>query len=422
MQSAADSVQSDPGLDRLRRMQRLALALLLGAAALFVVARLFESHHPAIGYLRAFGEAALIGGLADWFAVTALFRHPLGLPIPHTAILPRNQARMADALGRFVEQHFLSPEVVAGKLATIDFGSALGAWLAEPARQAPVADALARFLPQVLDAGGAEPGRNLIRRGVTEGLRRVQAADLAADLLEALTARDQHQALLDEVVRQADRFLREAEPELRARVAQKTAWLWKKLGVDAAIADRIIEAAEQALAELNADPEHAWRKRLTGMVREYVVALRTQPEQRARAESLKQALLDHPALGEYVTRLWDDLRASIREDVAATQSRIRSSLQGSLARLGELLLAEPALRASLNQWLREALSDLARSRRIEVAELIAQTVKSWDARTLSDRIERAIGRDLQYIRVNGTLIGGLIGVALHAVSRTLLPL
>jgi uncharacterized membrane-anchored protein YjiN (DUF445 family) len=421
MRNSADSLRSDPGLDRLRRMQRLALALLLGAAALFVVARLFEAHHPAIGYLRAFGEAALIGGLADWFAVTALFRHPLGLPIPHTAILPRNQARMADALGRFVEQHFLSPEVVAGKLAMIDFGGAVGAWLAAPARQVAVADALARFLPQVLDAGGADPGRNLIRHGVTEGLRRVQAADLAADLIEALTAHDQHQALLDEVVRQAERFLRESEPELRARVAQKTAWLWKRLGMDAAISDRIIEAAEQALAEVNADPEHAWRKRLSEMVREYVVALRTQPVQRARADALKQALLDHPLLGDYVARLWDDLRASIREDVVAPQSQVRASLQDSLARLGELLLSEPGLRESLNQWLRDTLSDLARPGRVEVAELIAETVRGWDARTLSDRIERAIGRDLQYIRLNGTLIGGLIGVALHAVSRGLLP-
>jgi uncharacterized membrane-anchored protein YjiN (DUF445 family) len=295
----------------------------------------------------------------------------------------------------------------------------LGTWLSDPAQRQPVADALARFLPQVLDAGGSEPGRNLIRHGVSEGLRRLELADLGADLLDALTARNQHQALMDEVVRQAERFLRDVEPGLRARVAEKTAWLWKKLGLDAAISDRIIEAAEQALAEVNADPEHEWRKRVTDMVREFAHALRHSPEHRNRAETLKQTLLDHPALGEYVGRLWDALRASIREDVQAPQSHIRLGLETSLSKLGALLLAEPGLRDSLNDWLRRTLAELARRQRFEVAELISQTVKGWDTRTLSERIERAIGRDLQYIRVNGTLIGGLIGLAIHAVSQAL---
>jgi uncharacterized membrane-anchored protein YjiN (DUF445 family) len=400
-------------------MQRLALAMLLVAAAVYLVARLLEARHPLFGYVRAFGEAALIGGLADWFAVTALFRRPLGLPIPHTAILPTNKARMGEALGRFVERHFLSPEVVADKLADVDLATALGEWLMDRDRSAPVADALARFLPQVLDAAGEEPARELIRTGAAQALERVEMAPLAAEILETLTAHNKHQELVDELILQAERFLREAEPEIRARVGQKTAWLWKRLGVDVAISDRLIEAAQQALSEASLDPAHSWRQRFTEMIREYVHALRNSPEYGERAEALKHALLEHPVLGDYLGRLWDDLRARIRDDVQQPSSRIRANLEASLTHLGRLLLADPQLRTALNEWLRGMLIQLARGRRIEVAQLISDTVNSWDARTLSDRIELAIGRDLQFIRVNGTLIGGLIGLAIHTASQWL---
>jgi uncharacterized membrane-anchored protein YjiN (DUF445 family) len=398
-------------------MRILALSLLAGAALLMVAARVLEVRHPGWGYLRAFGEAALIGGLADWFAVVAMFRHPLGLRIPHTAIIPANKDRIGEALGRFVERNFLSPEVVARKLGEIDFAGKLGDWLADPARVHPMAGALARFVPRVLDAFGEQPVREFLRANLARGLQRVELGALAAEILEVLTAHNQHQALVDELIRAAERLLREAEPDLRIRVAEKTAWLWKKLGVDAAISDRLIEAAEQALAEVSADPDHAWRKRFTELTGEYVYALRHAPEWRTRADALKQLLTEHPVLGEYVGRVWDELRAHIREDARAPDSSIRSALEASLHHLGSSLLADRAVRTVLNDWLRVLLTDLARSRGTEVASLIADTVRAWDADTMSERIERAVGRDLQYIRINGTLIGGLIGVALYALSR-----
>ncbi|HEU5284526.1 MAG TPA: DUF445 domain-containing protein [Burkholderiales bacterium] len=404
-------------LARLRSMQRTATGLLFAAAAIYAVARVYESRYPAVGYLRAFCEAAMVGGLADWFAVTALFRHPLGVPLPHTAIIPSNKERIGEALGRFVERNFLSTEVVAAKLGEADLAGTAARWLSQPERSAMLAGHVAAFLPRLLDAAGDEPMRRFLHRRMVEGLRRIDMAPLAADVLETLTAGNRHQELVDEVVLQTRRLLSEAEPEVRARVRQKTAWLWQKLGVDEAISDRLISAAEETLAEVAVDPEHAWRQRFTDLVREYVVRLRTSPEYARRAEALKQSLLDHPALATYIGSIWDEVRTRVREDTAREDSGIRTGLRSALVRLGDALLAEPEVREAINAGMRKALGEIVERRRHEVAELIAQTVRRWDARTVSERIERAIGRDLQYIRINGTVIGGLVGVVIHAVSK-----
>jgi len=413
------SPSPDPALARLRGMQRLASALLLAAAAAYAVARAYESVHPAVGYLRAFCEAALVGGLADWFAVTALFRHPLGIRLPHTAIIPANQARIGEALGRFVEHNFLSREVIAAKLADADLTAMLARWLADAPRSGPVADHIARFLPRILDAAGDEPMRDFLRQRLTLELQRIEMAPLAADLLETLTADNRHQELVDAAIAQARRLLSESEPQIRARVREKTAWLWQKLGVDEAIAERLISAAEEVLAEAAADPDHAWRRRFTELVGEYVVRLRTSPEYARRAEALKQALLVQPALARYLGSIWDEVRARIREDAARDDSVIRANLRAALVRLGEALLADRAVREAINHSVRTVVNELVEDRRHQVGALIAQTVQSWDAGTMTERIERAIGRDLQYVRINGTLIGGVVGLVIHAASNAL---
>jgi uncharacterized membrane-anchored protein YjiN (DUF445 family) len=420
---ASQSMHGSPedlALERLRRTKRRATGLLVAAAVVYVVARVYESTHPAVGYVRAFCEAAMVGGLADWFAVTALFRHPLGVPLPHTAIIPANKDRIGEALGRFVERNFLSNEVVSIKLDQIDFATLVGRWLADPARSGPVASEVARFLPRLLDAMGDEPMRHFLHQNLVSALRRIDLAPIAADLLETLTEQNRHQALVDEMLLQGRRFLGEAEPEIRARVRERTAWLWQKLGVDDAISDRLIRAAGDALAEVSADPQHAWRQRFTDMLREYVDALRTSEQYRERAERLKNTLLEQPQLAEYVGTVWDHLRDRVREDAANPDSQLRSNLSTALVALGEGLLGDPAVQEALNRWLRSALTDLVEARRHDVSSLISETVRRWDPGTVTDRIERAIARDLQYIRINGTLIGGLVGLLIHAVSQLLL--
>lgn len=409
----------ESGEQRLRRMQWVATAMLLAVAGTYVMARMYEPAHPLIGYVRAFCEAAMVGGLADWFAVTALFRHPLGVPLPHTAIVPRNKDRIGRTLGEFVERNFLSAEVVSARLAEIDFAGIAARWLADSGRSGPVVTRMAQFLPRLMDAVGDEPGRHFLRQHLAATLERIEFAPLAANVLEVLTANDQHQRLVDEALVQAHRFLQEAEPEIRTRVREKTAWLWQKLGVDDAISDRLIRAAEEALTEIGADPRHAWRQRFSAMVAEYIQALRESPEYHERAERLKHTLLEHPLIGEYLGQVWERLRERIGESVAVPDSRLHASLQRAVQGLGKALLEDEAVTEALNQWLRTALADMVQHRRSAVRSLIADTVRRWDAATLSERIEHAIGRDLQYIRVNGTIIGGLVGVGIHALSGLL---
>lgn len=409
----------DSDLRRLRAMQRLALALLLGAAMGFLVARRFEGAHPLLGYLRAFCEAAMVGGLADWFAVTALFRRPFGLPIPHTAIIPEKKDRLGEALGSFVERNFLSPEIVAAKLTASDFSEFAARWLTDPARAGAAARQLAALLPRILDAAGEEPARHFLREHLQAGLRRVELAPLAAGVLETLTAEDRHQGLVDDLLERGARLLRAAEPEIRERVRAKTSWLWQRLGVDGRISDRLIGAAEEALREVSGDPRHAWRRRFTAATREYIDALRHSEALRARAEEWKEAVLAQPALGQYLGAVWDALRERVREDAGGPDSQVRAGAEAAMLRIGEALMTDAAVREALNGWVRRVLGELVQTRRNEVAALIADTVRLWDARTVADKIERAIGRDLQYIRINGTLIGGLVGLALHAVAGLL---
>jgi len=423
--SANPSTQSGADPDaagrtrRLRSMQRIATAMLAAVAAFYVVARVFEARHPAIGYIRAFCEAAMVGGLADWFAVTALFRHPLGVPLPHTAIVPRNKDRIGRTLGEFVERNFLSAEVVSARLADIDFARTAGRWLADDARSGPVVSQLARFVPRVLDTVADEPARHFLHRNLVSALGRIEFAPLAANVLEILTVADQHQRLMDELVVQARRFLNEAEPEIRAKVRDQTAWLWQKLGVDDAISERLITAAEEALAQIASDPQHAWRQRFSAMVVAYIAALRESPDYHARAERLKHSVLEHPLLAEYLEQVWAGVRERVRDDASAPHSRLQASLREAVQGIGAGILEDEAVADALNRWLRDVLFELVERRRTSVGALIAETVAKWDAGELTGRIELAIGRDLQYIRVNGTLIGGLIGVLIHVLSGVL---
>lgn len=408
-----------PSVQRLRAMQRLALGLLLLAAALYVLTRVLESRHPGLGYLRAFCEAAMVGGLADWFAVTALFRRPLGLPIPHTAIVPANKDRIGDALGRFVEHNFLTADVVGAKLAEVDFAGRLAHWLAEPAHSAPLAGRLSQLLPALLDALEEAPARRFLQENAAALVRRVDLGPLLADLIEALATQGRHQGLLDELLRQAQRLLQEAEPGIRERVRAKTAWLWQRVGLDARVSDRMIEAVEEALQAVADDPDHPWRQRFTELAGDYAQALRHAPDYRERANALKAALLEHPLFTRYVGELWSALRHRVREDAERPDSALRGHLETGLVRLGQALEQDPAVRQALNAWARHSLTSLALARRHEVAQLIGQTVRGWDAGTVSEKLERAVGRDLQYIRINGTLIGGLVGLVLHALSHVL---
>lgn len=414
------TVVNKQGLADLRFMQKVSLALLVAVAVLFLLSHWVAATHPAMGYARAFCEAAMVGGLADWFAVTALFRYPMGLKIPHTAILQNKKDQFGDVLGKFIENNFLTPETVVRKYAGADFTAQIARWLADPQQASRIASNLSAHVPLLFEALADPPVRKLIEENLRAGLNRVEIAALLAQVLDVLRTQESHQALADALIRRAQRLVHDAGPDVHIRVRRKTAWIWRQLGIDYAISEQIITAARDTLSEVSENPSHPWRQQFNQMTSDFIAALRTNTEYRQQVEAFKQALLEDPVVGEYLASVLESARNSVQNDINSPDSRIRTHLEAVIKYLGETLLQQSAAREIVNDWVRQGMVYLVKTRRNEFASLITATVREWDGRTVSERIEHSIGSDLQFIRINGTLVGGSVGVLLHYISESLL--
>lgn len=402
-------------------MRGFATALLALVAILFVAAKSQEAAHPAWGFVRAFAEAALVGGLADWFAVTALFRRPLGLPIPHTAVIPRSQGRIADALGAFIVDNFLSRDLVAERLRGKDLSAVVARWLADRDNAARIADAVALSAPGVLDALDDTAVAQFLRRQAEALGREARAAPAAGRIVRLLTEQGRHQALIDAALKEGWRWLAENEAGIRARLRERTAWLWRMMSVDARAADSLILAIQDTLKEASASPSHPIRARITDGLHGFADRLATSDDLQRQVEAVKDDVLAHPATQAYLEGVWAAAKAALRRDVSAGgDSEVRRAISNALVHLGEGLLADAAAREAINVRLRVFLTDMAGRHGKDVAGLVSDTIRSWDAHTLTDKLEQNVGRDLQYIRINGTLIGGFVGLILHTITVTVL--
>ena len=405
----------------LRQVKLVATLLLISTAVLFGVARHFEPVHWAWGYIAAFASAATVGGLADWYAVVALFRRPLGLPIPHTAIIPSNHERIADNLGSFIESNFLAPETVSKKLGEVDFAAHMAAWLGDRGRSAALSAFAIRMLPKALaaiDEGGLR--RFLAERVQTE-LRKIEIAPLAAGLLGAITEKGQHRRLLDELLRVLERFLtnEEALKALRRKIRQELPAVFKLYRADAYLLRKIVASAIAFLEEAREDPDHPVRGEFDRFAKTFVERLRTSRTFARRAEELKTDLLARPEIAELAGHAWDGLRNFLERDAGSGDSVIQRQLEAMLVDIGGQLARDPAIRAEINRGVVEVLGEFVQSQKSGVGRFIADQVRSWDIDVLIGRVELTVGRDLQYIRFNGTLIGGLAGLALHALEQGL---
>lgn len=400
-------------------MRALALALLLAMFALFIAARLSQSMHPAIPFVRAFAEAATVGALADWFAVTALFRRPLGLPIPHTAIIPRSKDRIGEGLGRFLEGNFLDPLVIERQLQGVDLSGAAMQWLASPKRRSSFARSLAQSLPHMIDLANDPKIARALGQFALGRLERLDAATALADLLGALTAGDRHQQLLERAVDLAHRTLEAQEPEIRRRVRQETGWFSRLIAVDRKAADAMVGAIRSTIQDIAADPHGPWRAQFAAYLAGAQKALREDDNLRREIAAAKHAILSAPEVAAYLASLWDEIRADLRRSALVSVPEISLRIEAGAAAAAGAIERDPDLREAINERLRSWAILLARARGGDVAAFVAQTVKGWDASTVIDRIESGVGRDLQYIRISGTLIGGLVGVGLHLVSMAL---
>ena len=417
---AALHLTPDDELKRVRlvHMKRVASLMLVGVALLFVVTRLLESQYRWLGFVRAFAEAAMVGGIADWFAVTALFRHPLGIPIPHTAIVASRKDRIGTALGNFVQRNFLTRDVVAAKIAAMKLGDRAAQWLAQPENSRRLARHAAHGLSGAVGVMRDEDVQELVDRGIVNRLRRMQAAPLMARLFELLTTGGRHQALLDDALRLAAKFLYENEAMIRERVKAESPW-WVPGAVDSRVGDKIVSGVEKTLVAVAADPEHPLRQRYDEAVDRFVVSLRENPETIARFEQIKLDVLAHPGVADFSREVWGDVKeriATYAERLADDAEKEPDQIERWLAGLGQKILADPALSAKVNGWIVEIVSYSVEQAREEVAKLISATVAAWDADATSRKIELQIGRDLQFIRINGTIVGGLVGLILYSVG------
>jgi uncharacterized membrane-anchored protein YjiN (DUF445 family) len=402
-------------------MRRLATGLLVLMALVFLAALHFEPGMPQLGYVRAFAEAAMVGALADWFAVTALFRHPLGIPIPHTAIIPRNKDRIGENLGRFVEENFLAPPLVAERVAHVDFAGKLAKWLAEPAQGAWLAGGIASILPRILHALDDDDLRRFAGEHLVAGVRKIDFATIAAEVLELLTRDNRHHVLVTQLIDQAKDLLEEFKPQIRERVRKEVWWGLRTVAVDEVLYTRIIDALERFLEELRDTPTHEMRARIDARLQRLIADLRQSPEFRAMGESLVQQLLENRELKVYMGVVWHEVRDRVLADAALPASAIRGQLQASIGNVGLALLGDRAMQEKLNVWVRREIVEQVAAHGHHVSALIADTVRRWDPETITQKAETEIGKDLQYIRINGTLIGGLVGLLLYLFAKGVSP-
>jgi uncharacterized membrane-anchored protein YjiN (DUF445 family) len=378
------------------------------------VAHVFGGDHVAWGYVRAFAEAAMVGGLADWFAVTAIFRRPFGLPIPHTAVIPKSQGRIADALGAFIADNFLEPSLVAARVAKQDMALALGRWLSDRDQVLRLADGLVGAAPAILDTLDDETVAEFLRRQASSPLASRQIAPAIGNMLEALAAQGKHQALLDAALAEVWKWVEENQESIRARVRDRTNWVWRLLAVDAQASDAMIGAMEDLIAETARDPDHPLRRRVTEMIARFAADLKNDPAMHARIGAITAEALSHPAVSEALDAAWAHVKESLRRDLAREDSQLRAWAIEGLMRVGEGLVEDNRVREALNDRLRALVVELAARHGQDVSRLVSETIRAWDADTIVQKLEQNVGRDLQFIRLNGTVIGGLVGLALHA--------
>jgi uncharacterized membrane-anchored protein YjiN (DUF445 family) len=371
-----------------------------------------------VGYVRATAEAAMVGALADWFAVTALFRRPLGLPIPHTAIIPTRKDQIGASLGDFVETNFLADDVVRSKLRNAGVSRKLAHWLADPGHQETVAEQASAALRGVLDVLRDDEVQASIERAVVSRVREAPLAPFAGRVLDVVTAGGRHQRVLDAVIDEIASSLDSQRLTLRASFERQSPW-WVPEPIDDRIFDKVFAGVQAFLQELRSDPMHDLRKHLDQRLETFVEELRMSPEMLARGEELKEELLGHPAVREWLGGIWAEIKQRLANASADPSSELRARLRRAAAEAGERLAADPSLAAKVDRWVESTVGYVVAEYRHEASALIRDTVAAWDPVDTATRIELQVGRDLQFIRINGTVVGGLAGLVIHAIGERL---
>ncbi|RRR66470.1 MAG: DUF445 domain-containing protein [Candidatus Viridilinea halotolerans] len=403
-------------IQQLQRMQRIATGLLVAMALTFAITSYFHDVAPWVGFVRAFAEAAMVGAIADWFAVTALFRHPLGLPIPHTAIVPRRKDSIAESFGGFIERNFLDPDKIVARLRNQDMAGRLARWLRNPQRSAQVADLAAEGLVGLLRVANDDEVGALLQRTLDDRMRAIPATTLVARLLGVVVVEQRQRDVLLQLARVATDWIEENQALIRKRIAGELP-AWMPRIVEKKIYERLLDGVRKLLAELSENPNHPLYAQFTQTLEGWIANLQYDPDVRARGEELKQEVLNHPILREMAGNLWQDLKGGILQQSSAANSPLRLSIARGLAHLGDVLESDPDWRERVDGWAEDLTRYIVGRYGRVAGDFVTQTVKGWEASDVSRKIELQFGRDLQFIRINGTVVGGFVGLLIHIVSH-----
>jgi len=402
-------------------MRMTATGLLVVMAAAFLLLRHFAGTHPAWGYALAFTEAAMVGGLADWFAVTALFRRPLGLPIPHTAIIPVNKDRIADTMAVFLKDNFLTPQVVARRVRAFNLAASAGGYLTDTRNggQSRLRAGAADLFGDVLQSLDPEQLGGLVKSGLRRQLERLNIAPLLGQLIDAAIADRRHWPVLEAIIRWAALTIEANEELMREIIRQRANALLRWTGLDERVANSVLDGLYKLLAETLVIEVHPIRLKIEEGLQHLADALMHDPEMQEKVSRMKAEILANPAMAAWMDAMWERIRAAMLRSARNPEKLMSGTIGASIGELGRTLSEDRRLQDLVNRFARRTLVGIVARYGDEIVRLVSETVKRWDARTVTDRIEGAVGRDLQFIRINGTLVGGLVGVLIHTVDRLL---
>lgn len=398
-------------------MKAIALGLLLAAAVVYIVATV-AGPDGWVGYVQAFAEAAMVGALADWFAVTALFRHPLGLKIPHTAIIPTRKDQIGRSLGEFVESNFLTRDVLDERLAEVNTGEHLGMWLMEPANAQKVSGAVGDALRGVLEVLDDREVQHGIEGLVRDRIANIPAAPLVGRAVDLTVGGGHHQRLLDAVLVGMGNVLDDNREAFQKRLYEESPWFVPE-SVDNKVLEKIYDVLGRFVADVRSDPNHEMRTAVDARIEPLAQSLKNDPAMIAKGEALKAELLDLPEFRAWIETLWLGTKSAMINAAEDPESDLRIRAAASLEQLGARLMVEPELQQKVDDWVRRAAGFAVERYSGQAGDLIASTVERWDGESLSRRTELQVGRDLQFIRINGTLVGGVAGVVIHALAEVL---
>ena len=395
--------------------RRRATALLAGVTVLFVAVTVAGAHGTLLGFVQAGAEASMVGGVADWFAVTALFRHPLGLPIPHTALIVERKDQFAATLGRFVQENFLNADVLAERIGSARLVPRLSAWLADEANAARFAGEAADLVVTVAEALRDEDVQRVLSTELTRALDAVNVAPLAGKALRVVIAGGRHAELVNAVMSGADRYLAGHYEELRVLFEDESP-RWVPDAVYRRVYDRLFNRLRQRLRAMAADPGDPARQQFEAWIAGLPDRIETSPELRERGQRIKREVLESPALRDWSSSLWQQAKKALRTQAAQPESELRRQMAGALVAVGERLGSDHLLADGLERMVKSGARALADQFHDELAGLVTGTIERWDAAETSNQLELLLGPDLQYIRINGTVVGAGVGLALHAIA------